>query len=221
MRLIHKSKLVNIADAIREKIHTDSIQTVFTISFYLQRLRYENEADIATLTLTGIIPDSAYEEIADYEKVVFDGVTSVGTYAFKNSTISKLEFKNSADCVISQNAFYDCDNLKNIAIDDVDTIKTSAFSSCNNLLPIWLSKNIKTIGADAFRGCLLAEDLLGKSKPDYTKIYTDATSKPSGWATNWDEIRQYSSWTGSTQLKASVYYGVSKERFLQNMALGG
>ena len=109
--------------------------------------------------------------------VVCDGVTYIGSYAFANVSIAKVEmpdkslkqigkcaFKKSSikSIWISQNAtnigdeaFADCTNLKDINIpDEIVEIGNYAFSGCTalNEFELEFGKNLRKIGDYAFEG---------------------------------------------------------------------
>ena len=80
----------------------------------------------------------------------------------------------SGSLTIGAFAFEDCIGLTNIAIpDSIGVIEMSAFSDCVGLQSIIIPKNVRIIETGAFLGCNCT-------------IYCKASSKPSGWSSNWN-----------------------------------
>lgn len=108
--------------------------------------------------------------------IVKEGVTSIGSYAFANPSISEVELPkttlnqicefafsqsvisticlNRGITTIGNNAFADCKNLKTIKLSEsITTIGEAAFSKCTSLKDIKLPENIQEIGEAAFYEC--------------------------------------------------------------------
>ena len=74
---------------------------------------------------------------------------------------------------IGELAFYNCRGLTSVTIpNSVTEIGRSAFYKCGNLTTIDIPKSVIKIGQDAFSG--------------NTTINCESTSKPDGWADNWN-----------------------------------
>ena len=72
-------------------------------------------------------------------------------------------------------AFYNCSNLTNIAIlDGVTSIGDDAFLNCESLTSITIPDSVTSIGDRAFMFC------------SSSTIYCEASSKPSGWDSDWN-----------------------------------
>ncbi|MBR2375425.1 MAG: leucine-rich repeat domain-containing protein [Clostridia bacterium] len=88
---------------------------------------------------------------------------------------TSITYKNNAYSVtrIVDYAFSDCINLTSVVIGDgVTSIGEYAFSGCSSLTSVIIPDSVTSIGNNAFSGGLT--------------IYCEATSKPSGWDSNWD-----------------------------------
>lgn len=112
-----------------------------------------------------IIPDSVVsigEELLDGSAYYLDennwenGVLYLGNHLIKADD-SKLneEYKiKDGTKTIANQAFYQCDNIKNIIISNgVTRINEGAFLECTNLNSITIPISISTIGNGAFAGC--------------------------------------------------------------------
>ena len=106
--------------------------------------------------------------------ITFDGdVTSIGEWAFYDS--SRLTSVNIPDSVttIGEQAFYSCDRLLSVNIpDSVTTIGELAFAYCSSLTSITIPDSVTTIGVGAF---CLCRSLTSVTIPDsVTTIGEDA-----------------------------------------------
>ena len=83
-----------------------------------------------------------------------DGVTSIGSYAFKNCYgLTSIAIPDSVT-LISNNAFSDCYGLTSIAIPSgVTSIGSSVFYTCYNLASIAIPDGVTSIDSSTFRGC--------------------------------------------------------------------
>jgi len=92
------------------------------------------------------------------------GVTSIGNYAFEESTITQITFPSSLQ-VIGDYAFDRCQSLSSISIpNSVDQIGESAFMACINLKKVTMGDKVKSVGKYAFAYCESLEKIpLGKS----------------------------------------------------------
>ncbi len=86
--------------------------------------------------------------------VVEDGVTNIGTYAFRScSSLLNISLPNSLTD-IGSSAFAYCDSLSNIQLPGgLDKIESETFYGCSALETIHFSNSIKTIGYNAFTYC--------------------------------------------------------------------
>ena len=127
-------------------------------------------------------------------------VTTIGDNVFNNNdTITSATIGNNLT-IIGSRAFYDCDSLTSITIpDSVTSIGYYAFAYCDNLTTVTFGENtqLTTIGEYAFYRCSSLTSIvvpnsvtsIGKwafDDCDNLIIYCEATSEPSGWASNWN-----------------------------------
>ena len=143
-----------------------------------------------------------------------DSVTSIGSYAFNGcSSLTSITIPDSV-ISIGDFAFYRCSGLTSINIPEgVTSIGYEAFSCCTSLTSITIPDSVTSIGYNAFRGCTSLTSIYIPSSVTtmgYTvfsgclsslKIYCRASSKPSGWASDWNDDG------------FSVTWGVTREQY--------
>jgi len=150
------------------------------------------------------IPDSV-TEISNYAfynvsitKVVFGtNILTIGAYAFyRCDKLTKIEFNNKVE-TINGYAFCNCDALIGIDIpDSVKSIGYSAFSNCNSLAEVHIGSGVTMLNSETFSGCDKLIQIIiptavtkmgsGVFRACYNvKIYSEFTSKPSGWDSYW------------------------------------
>ena len=113
-----------------------------------------------TSLISIVIPSS----ITTIEYGTFQGCTSLTSITIPNSVKT-----------ISRYSFYECTSLASIIIPSSATeIGYRAFYNCTALTSIYIPKSVETIGEYAFFNCTSLT------------IYCEATSKPSGWNSNWN-----------------------------------
>ena len=120
------------------------------------------------------------DEITEY--VVPEGVTSIGSSAFRNCTgLTSVTIANSVT-TIDNWAFSDCENLQNVTIpNSVTSIGEGAFQGCKAfILGITIPTSVTSIGANAFQNCSNLKDIYF----DATKAEWDAVEKGSDWNSN-------------------------------------
>ena len=137
--------------------------------------------DIGTYKDTNVIIPSIYNGLP---------VTSIGNNAFLRCTnLTSVTIPNSVTS-IGAGAFAVCTSLEDIVIpNSVTSIGMEAFVRCTSLKSIVIPISVKTILIDVFVGC------------DKLTIYCEATSKPSGWSSNWNSsscpvVWGYIDWSG-------------------------
>ncbi len=88
--------------------------------------------------------------------------------------LSNVIFNSNID-TIGENAFWNCPRLTAVTIPSgVTSIGAYAFCLLDGLLQILIPSSVTNIGAYAFSACSSIE------------IFSEASSKPSGWAVNWN-----------------------------------
>ena len=104
-----------------------------------------------------------------------DSVNSVGQDAFKDCTsLASVVIPDSVTS-IGSGAFYRCKSLASVVIpNSVKWIDQNAFYGCTSLTSIIIPDSVTSIYSWAFRGC------------DKLTIYCEASSKPSGWQSDWN-----------------------------------
>ena len=124
------------------------------------------------------IGSSTFADCISLKKVNLDGeLTSIGKRSFKNCYVltelntiyegSRVTNKTGLT-EIPDEAFYNCESLETIRMPNVVTIGNEAFYCCLNLHNVYFNKNsgvttnshkLKTIGDNAFEGCVRLEDI--------------------------------------------------------------
>lgn len=98
-----------------------------------------------TYKVTAIAEEAFLNNYTIKEIVVPSSIRTIGSGAFKNSSLEEIVFENgSALSVIESNAFYGCKNIKTITLpSSVTTIGSSAFYGCENLSEVVTYDNSK------------------------------------------------------------------------------
>ena len=86
--------------------------------------------------------------------VIPDGVTSIGSYAFRGcSGLTSVTIPNSVTSIGSW-AFYNCSGLTSVTIpNSVTSIGSSAFEDCSGLTCVTIPNSVTSIGSSAFENC--------------------------------------------------------------------
>ena len=137
-----------------------------------------------------VIPDgvtsigsSAFEGYSGLISVTFgenSQLTSIGSSAFEGCSglISVTFGENSQLTSIGSFSFEGCCGLTSVTFGEnsqLTSIGLYAFDGCSGLTSIEIPASVTSIGDNAFRGC------------DGLTISCEATSKPSGWDTDWNK----------------------------------
>ncbi len=111
---------------------------------------------------------------------------------------ASVTFDGTAHTVatISESAFKGCENLKAVTIPDVvENIGDSAFYGCNHLPQIVIPNSVAAMGQGAFGGC------------SSLTIYSNATSKPKQWSTDWNPDDYPVVW--GTKIDGDFFYQIT------------
>ena len=101
-------------------------------------------------------------------------VTSISNYAFAHYDIISITIPEGVTS-IGDAAFYNCESLTSIVIPEgVTSIGQDAFRECSLLTSIIIPDSVTSIGSSAFSEC------------SSLTIYCEASSKPSGWSSYWN-----------------------------------
>lgn len=103
------------------------------------------------------------EMMFDIGENPFEGVVTIPEFAGYKLKIKKLILPKSV-MIISRNAFASCKNLEEIEFTSVEYIDEHAFSLCDNLKSIRLSKSIREINYSAFGSCFNLKDIYYEGK---------------------------------------------------------
>ena len=106
------------------------------------------------------IADYAFYKCNLFTAIILDDVVHVGKYAFaKCLNLHTVKLGENAK-IIDNFAFYDCEKLRNVIIDNtsLESIGDFAFYSCTKLADVALPKTIKMIGSRAFSSTSVSPD---------------------------------------------------------------
>lgn len=139
--------------------------------------------------------------LGKYTNVEFPNLKTVGSYAFRNCTslgIKDVSFPSLT--TLDKYSFASCTSLKKFEFTNVTTIPIYCFNDCSSLTKVWIPKTCTTIDGDSiyvapFYGC--SSNLV---------IYTDASSKQSGWQANFNVV--------GVNVYATVKYNSTYEDYL-------
>ena len=130
------------------------------------------------------IGDSVFRDCTNLISVTIpNSVTSIGSSAFTLCTsLTSITIPNSVTS-IGRSVFGNCTSLISITIpDSVTSIGSGAFLGCTSLTSIKIPDSVTSIGSGAFFGCTSLT------------IYCEATSKPSGWDSDWNQSNRPVVW---------------------------
>lgn len=102
-------------------------------------------------------------------------------------------------------AFYGCKRLRNVTLGQITSLGSGAFNNCTNMRKIWIPKSCETMICANYAG---TDNLMFYNCTGLT-VYTEFTSKPLGWASNWNKTRD----SNSTP-SVSVKWGSTYEQYL-------
>ena len=130
----------------------------------------------ASETLTSIgeyaFADTSLENIE-----LYDGITSVGKFAFSNAdNLTELELPGTVT-TLQAHAFYDCDDLIEIALPEKLTkLKYGLFKGCNSLEDVFIPERVTKILPLCFSECESLEKLFIPQSVAQVSSYFDYKS---------------------------------------------
>ena len=134
------------------------------------------------------IMESAFYNCTSLESITFEEnsqLMSIELSAFLNcTTLTSIEIPSSVTSIAGQ-VFWNCSSLERITFAEnsqLTNIGYSAFIYCTSLTSITIPDSVTSIGEAAFRNC------------SSLTIYCKATSKPSGWNSNWNSSNRPVVW---------------------------
>lgn len=85
--------------------------------------------------------------------VVEDGITNIGTHAFRGSKAYNVSIASSVK-IINNDAFRECANITSVTIPEgVITVGERVFQGCSNLKNVTFPSSIENVGAGTFYNC--------------------------------------------------------------------
>ena len=128
----------------------------FTNVSNLKTIDITGSGDMPNYTSTNYKYTPWYNSRNSIEDItIHDGITRIGTYAFRDCTnLRTIEIPESVT-VMNQGAFQVCSNLISVEIpSDIIRIENDLFHSCGKLESVKLPSNVRYIGESAFRFCV-------------------------------------------------------------------
>ena len=163
----------------------DSYKAATNWSTYANQIRPISELSDAVIdsSITEI-EDEAYKNNQELNTIAGYGITTIGTKAFYNSSVTIAEFPLAEN--ISSYAFAECQNLAKVilAFSKITTIAEGAFK--NTAITEANYPNVITINKQAFYGC---QDLSSISIPKCEIIYDDAFNSANLAVLNASELK--------------------------------
>ena len=207
-------------------------EVVITGSSYIPYFAFDDCGMLTSITIQNSVTsigEEAFGRCSSLTSITLpNSVTSIGKYAFhgcsslesivvdENNTV--YDSRNNCNAIIETNtnklivgckntiipnsvtsigesAFFDCDSLTSVIIpNSVTSIGEGAFECCSSLTSITLPNSVTSIGWGAFFDC------------DSLTIYCEATSKPSGWNSEWNYSNRPVYWYSETYKAGCWHY---------------
>lgn len=122
------------------------------------------ESGLTSITIPGSVETmefGAFEKCASLQKVVLeDGLKSVGRAAFSEDTaLTSITFPSTRMEKIESMAFYHCNNIESLVIENCEVIEKMAFSYPYSLKELHIGSGVKRIEEGAFEFCSELEEL--------------------------------------------------------------
>ena len=140
-----------------EVVIPSSVTSIGEHAFY-----YCEELVRVTLAEKGlkVLGKSAFSNCTKLQEINLPStLTSIPEYAFEYTALTSVTIPGNIKS-IDNNAFWRCDNLKNLTIGEgVTSIGKEAFDGCKELLSVTIPKSVTNIGSGAFWECLKLTDI--------------------------------------------------------------
>ena len=164
----------------------DNVTSIGDTAFYnctnLTEIKF-NATAMDDLSSSNYVFSNAGEDGKGIKVTIGKNVTKIPAYLFypySSSSylpkITSVEFEEGSVCTsIGSSAFRGCTSVTSVVIgDSVTSIGSNAFYDCTSLTSVVIPESVTSIGSYAFAGC------------NSLTIYCEASSKPSGWYSNWN-----------------------------------
>ena len=147
-----------------------------------------------------VIAERGFRKCAGLTSVeIPDGVTSIGEFAFgRCSGLTSIKLPESLK-TIETTMLAGCSNLASVTFgSQIETIGEFAFQSCDSLTTITIPRTVKSVLRGAFFQCSGLESIYIPNSVTTVEqwtfrdcseltIYCEASSKPSGWHSAWND----------------------------------
>lgn len=94
------------------------------------------------------------------EVEVANGISEIGKDCFSYCYVLKTVILPTSVKIINENAFYNCVNLENISLENIECIYYCAFRYCYELKNIVLSQSLTYIDREVFTSCYLLDNVV-------------------------------------------------------------
>lgn len=113
---------------------------------------------------------SAFENCTALASVGFNGIETIGEYAFKNSGLTSFDFSLQNVTEIEAETFYNCKSLATVNLTGVEVINNQAFWGCSAISTVTIPASVRVLGDYVFSACVsLVEVILEATDP--TQLY--------------------------------------------------
>ena len=121
------------------------------------------ETDLFNVKSIGI---SAFENCTALSSVGFNGIETIGEYAFKNSGLTSFDFSLQNVTEIEAQTFYNCKSLATVNLTGVEVINNQAFWGCSAISTVMIPASVRVLGDYVFSACVsLGEVILEATDP--------------------------------------------------------
>ena len=109
---------------------------------------------------------SAFENCTALASVGFNGIETIGEYAFKNSGLTSFDFSLQNVTEIEAQTFYNCKSLATVNLTGVEVINNQAFWGCSAISTVMIPASVRVLGDYVFSACVsLGEVILEATDP--------------------------------------------------------